>query len=174
MTTEDIEIDCNQGCGKVPHRFRPSPEAGDYWRCSECGSVTVRVDDVLEYLHASGQMPDDATRRDQQLDRLMDDLDGMLDIASLDSLARSLYKIEQPSSPYAKVCNEILEKVEPARVSTLMLMSLVRFTCRSRAELPAWYQLRDDTVAELKKRDHSNWKDLMQGLMEHEPGEAAE
>lgn len=59
---EDAELDCNHGCGKVPHRYRPSPEAGPHWRCSECGSVTVRVDDVLEYLHASGQMPDDATR----------------------------------------------------------------------------------------------------------------
>lgn len=24
-------------CGTQPHRFRPSPEAGPFWRCSECG-----------------------------------------------------------------------------------------------------------------------------------------
>ena len=22
---------------QAPHRWRPSPEAGPYWRCSECG-----------------------------------------------------------------------------------------------------------------------------------------
>jgi len=168
--TEDIELDCNHGCGKVPHRFRPSPEAGDYWRCSECGNVTVRADDMLEYLHASGELPEDAPRQDQQLDRLMEDLDGMLDIASLDSLARGLYKVEDPPSPYAGVCDEILSKVEPSRVSTLMLSALVRFTCRSRAMLPAWYQLRDGAVAELKKRLPDQWEGIMAGLLDHEPG----
>ncbi len=30
---------CNT-CGKAtPCRFRPSPEAGPYWRCSECGNI---------------------------------------------------------------------------------------------------------------------------------------
>lgn len=26
-----------KACGATPHRFRPSPEAGPFWRCSECG-----------------------------------------------------------------------------------------------------------------------------------------
>jgi len=169
MTTEDIEIDCNHGCGNVPHRFRPSPEAGDYWRCSECGSVTVRVDEVLEFLHASGATPEDAPGGDQELDKLMEILDGMLDIASLDSLARGLHKMEPKSSPYAKVCDELLSKVEPARVSTLLLLSLVRFTCSRREMLPAWYVLRDDAVAEIKKRLPDRWESIMMGLLEHRP-----
>jgi hypothetical protein len=96
-------------------------------------------------------------------------LDGMFDIASLDSLARGLYKIEPPSSPYAKVGNEILEKVEPSRVSTLILMGLVRFTCNRRDTMPAWYQLRDDAAEEIKSRKPGSWKQLMQGLMGHQP-----
>ena len=35
----DINLTCSGGCGLVPHRWRPSPEAGLYWRCSECGDV---------------------------------------------------------------------------------------------------------------------------------------
>lgn len=35
----DIDLHCATGCGLVPHRFRPSPEAGPYWRCSECGAI---------------------------------------------------------------------------------------------------------------------------------------
>jgi hypothetical protein len=166
---EDIELDCNHGCGKVPHRFRPSPEAGPHWRCSECGSVTVRIEDVLEYLHASGETADDASRQDQHLDRLLDDLDGMFDVASLGALARNFHGVEPPPSPYAGVCNEILEKVEPSRVSTLMLMSLVRFTCGRRGMLPAWYQLRDDAVVQLRGRLPDRWKALMTGLLEHQP-----
>lgn len=36
----DQVMTCDHGCGSVPHRWRPSPEAGPHWRCSECGDVT--------------------------------------------------------------------------------------------------------------------------------------
>jgi len=36
----DRNMDCAMGCGVAPHRYRPSPEAGPHWRCSECGEVT--------------------------------------------------------------------------------------------------------------------------------------
>ncbi len=35
----DKAIDCS-ACGPVLHRFRPSPDAGPFWRCSECAQVT--------------------------------------------------------------------------------------------------------------------------------------
>jgi hypothetical protein len=37
---DDALLVCASGCGTTPHRFRPSPEAGPHWRCSECGEVT--------------------------------------------------------------------------------------------------------------------------------------
>jgi hypothetical protein len=37
---DDAILACAQGCGSTPHRFRPSPEAGPHWRCSECGDIT--------------------------------------------------------------------------------------------------------------------------------------
>lgn len=33
----DEERFCFACCKMLPHRFRPSPEAGPFWRCSECG-----------------------------------------------------------------------------------------------------------------------------------------
>lgn len=39
----DAMLLCAHGCGEVPHRFRPSPEAGPYWRCSECGEITPAI-----------------------------------------------------------------------------------------------------------------------------------
>jgi hypothetical protein len=40
---EDRLFDCTgQRCGRVPHRWRPSPEAGPGWRCSECGELRER------------------------------------------------------------------------------------------------------------------------------------
>lgn len=169
--TEDVELDCNHGCGRVPHRFQPSPEAGPYWRCSECGSVTVRVEEVLEWLHASGDVPDDAPRQDQQLDKLMELLDGMFDIASLDSLAASLYKRPPKPSAYNDVADEILAGVDPSRVSILLLSSLVRFTWRTRDRHPSWYGLRDRAVAEFKERVPDRWEAIMTGLLDLKPEE---
>ena len=32
-----------RACHKMlPHRYRPSPEAGPFWRCSECGEAEER------------------------------------------------------------------------------------------------------------------------------------
>jgi hypothetical protein len=28
-------------CGETPHRYAPSPDAGPFWRCSECGEITA-------------------------------------------------------------------------------------------------------------------------------------
>jgi len=39
----DKRMICDSGCGVTPHRYRPSPEAGPYWRCSECGETTGRA-----------------------------------------------------------------------------------------------------------------------------------
>jgi len=36
---EDPVLTCAR-CGPTPHRWRPSPEAGPHWRCSECGEIT--------------------------------------------------------------------------------------------------------------------------------------
>lgn len=33
---------CNR---KTYHRFRPSPDAGPYWRCGECGNPTEEADE---------------------------------------------------------------------------------------------------------------------------------
>jgi hypothetical protein len=33
----DFALTCSACGGVKPHRWRPSPEAGDFWRCSECG-----------------------------------------------------------------------------------------------------------------------------------------
>lgn len=35
---DDKEIWCDYCNKETPHRWKPSPEAGDYWRCSECGN----------------------------------------------------------------------------------------------------------------------------------------
>jgi hypothetical protein len=38
LAREDLSLRCmGNGCGVVPHRRQPSPEAGPAWRCSECG-----------------------------------------------------------------------------------------------------------------------------------------
>ena len=39
-TKPDHLMDCPT-CGVVPHRFQPSPEAGPFYRCSECGEPTT-------------------------------------------------------------------------------------------------------------------------------------
>ncbi len=36
----DKPLPCKTCDATTPHRFRPSPEAGPYWRCSECGNKT--------------------------------------------------------------------------------------------------------------------------------------
>lgn len=38
---QDQTMFCAVCHGERPHRFRPSPEAGPYWRCSECGEATL-------------------------------------------------------------------------------------------------------------------------------------
>ena len=35
----DQDMWCSSCHKMLPCRFRPSPEAGPYWRCSECGEV---------------------------------------------------------------------------------------------------------------------------------------
>lgn len=34
---EDAELWCDACAGLRPHRWKPSPDAGPFWRCSECG-----------------------------------------------------------------------------------------------------------------------------------------
>lgn len=168
-TRPDQDMECANGCGKVPHRWRPSPEAGLYWRCSECGEPTVFAEDVLGYLHGSIDIPEDASRSDKMLDRLLGDLDEMLDIASLGALARAFHKVDEPPTPHASTCDRILREVDVSRVSILLMMSLVRFTARHRAQLPAWYDCRDRVVAEMKARKHPDWRETMLGLLDLEP-----
>jgi hypothetical protein len=39
-TILDKEMFC-KSCNKInPCRYAPSPDAGPYWRCSECGDIT--------------------------------------------------------------------------------------------------------------------------------------
>lgn len=39
----DRAMRCATCAKETPHRFRPSPEAGPYWRCSECGEARDEV-----------------------------------------------------------------------------------------------------------------------------------
>jgi hypothetical protein len=41
MKKFDIDIFCIYCCKENPHRWRPSPEAGPHWRCSECGDINT-------------------------------------------------------------------------------------------------------------------------------------
>lgn len=47
MMFPDKKLVCASGCGETFHRFAPSPDAGPYWRCSECGEVT-EPDEISE------------------------------------------------------------------------------------------------------------------------------
>lgn len=44
-TVSDKVLTCDD-CGQTPHRLTPSPEAGPWWRCSECGTATAHVDGI--------------------------------------------------------------------------------------------------------------------------------
>lgn len=59
---DDALLTCAHGCGETPHRFRPSPEAGPYWRCSECGGITsvLRVQTVSGTTDQRALFDDDA------------------------------------------------------------------------------------------------------------------
>ena len=131
--------------------------------------MTERVKSLLEFLHASGSIPDEDARGDRQLDRLLEDLDGMLDISSLDSLARSFHKEDPRPSPHAEECNEMLKEVDLTRLSPLMVSSLVIFTSHNRTMLPAWYQMRDDAVVHLKEQLPDRWEGLLSGVLEYQP-----
>jgi hypothetical protein len=59
-------------CNKyVPHRWRPSPEAGPYWRCGECGEpnpaeqedVPITPQAIIEGAKAIGMASDDYKER---------------------------------------------------------------------------------------------------------------
>lgn len=39
MISSDKSLWCIKCGGFRPHRWRPSPEAGPFWRCSECGEA---------------------------------------------------------------------------------------------------------------------------------------
>jgi hypothetical protein len=41
----DQDMWCNTCREMLLCRFRPSPEAGPYWRCSECGEVIGKVEE---------------------------------------------------------------------------------------------------------------------------------
>jgi hypothetical protein len=58
LAREDVRLCCmGNGCGVVPHRRQPSPEAGPAWRCSECGeprsesakSAAVAIGDAFDH-----------------------------------------------------------------------------------------------------------------------------
>jgi hypothetical protein len=42
MALDDKDLFCEHCHKMVSHRYRPSPEAGPYWRCSECGEPLIR------------------------------------------------------------------------------------------------------------------------------------
>lgn len=43
----DMDMECVTH-GLVPHRWRPSPEAGPHWRCSECGEpADAEIDRIV-------------------------------------------------------------------------------------------------------------------------------
>jgi len=127
--------------------------------------MTERVEKLLVFLHATrdGQMSED-----EQLDRLLGDLDDMLDIASLGALSRVFYKQDPAHTPHAEECNSLLEQVDVCRLSTQMVVSLVRFTCSKQSLLPAWGKLCELAVREVKVREPSTWEALMTGLYDRE------
>lgn len=47
----DQEFNCPH-CGTTPHRFQPSPEAGPYWRCSNCGEPR-ELEDTIPHMTTS-------------------------------------------------------------------------------------------------------------------------
>lgn len=125
--------------------------------------MTERVERLLEFLHSTR---DGGLDEDVQLDRLLADLDDMLDICSLDSLARTVHNKPPRETPYMQECNMVLEKVDVCRLSTMMLISLPRFTYSKKEFLPAWDKLCQIAVAETRVREPETWKDLMHGLYE--------
>ena len=45
----DREMWCPACRKMVPSRYRPSPDAGPHWRCSECGEVTENLRSFLTF-----------------------------------------------------------------------------------------------------------------------------
>jgi len=133
------------------------------------GSVTQEAQTILAMLHGSVDAPVEEGVMDPRLKSLLRYLDDKLDISSLGALARAFHDVEEPPSPHGSEVNDLLAAVDVRRVSTLLLMSVVRFTCRSRGVLPAWYALRDDAAREFKKREPGRWREILTGLLEHEP-----
>lgn len=119
-------------------------------------------DEILEMLHGSR----DAQGQDALLDDLLDYLDEMLDIASLASLARTVRGEDPPERPEVSEVDELLGEVDVCSVSTLLLMSLLRFTFQHRAYLSQWGSFRDLVVRELRVREPERWDDLLRGLVD--------
>jgi hypothetical protein len=120
------------------------------------------MDEVLEILSGSRSRGSS----DADLDDLLDYLDDRLDIASLASLERVARGAEEPRRPEVAEVDRLLEKVDVCSVSTLLLMSLLRFTYRHRAHLPHWDSFRDLVVRELRVREPGRWENLLGGLLE--------
>lgn len=129
--------------------------------------MTEPVDDLLDFLHASGSGGADRATDRRQMGALVRKLNGMLDISSLDSLARTFHGHEPSPAPQATECNEILAAVDVSRVSTNLLVGLVRSTFPKRSLLPAWYGLRDSIRLEFTAREPKRWRALLNGLLEH-------
>jgi len=124
--------------------------------------VTKRVKDLLEFLHATRD--NDDPRRD--LGRLIHDVNDMLDIASLDTIARNFHGDEPKDTPGRPEANELLENVDVCCLSTQMLVGLARYTFSKRALLPAWPKFVELAVAECRVRHPNKWESLMSGLYE--------
>lgn len=128
--------------------------------------MTERVKKLLEMLHSSRDALADAKAVDEQIDTLFGAVDDMLDVASLDSLSRNLYKQPPRRSPYETEVNTLLASVDVCRVSTVMLVSLLTITYSKRTLLSEWVKLRDLARHELQVREPERWRGLLGGLLE--------
>jgi len=130
-------------------------------------SHTERVTSLLEHLHTTRERNNENSAEvDKSIDLLLDALDAMLDIASLDTLSRAIHRQEPRPTPYLEECNDLLASVDVAKVGTTEIMSLVRFTYMRRSQLSAWHSLRDRAVEELKQREPDRWQKIMFGVTE--------
>jgi hypothetical protein len=116
---------------------------------------------LLAFLHGTREHP-----APNDIDRLLEGLDAMLDIGSLDSLARLVHGDAPLDTPYIGECNDLLASVDVGQLSTTMVVAIVRFTASRKSLLSAWEPLRSRAVLELESREPARWRALMHGLLE--------
>lgn len=127
--------------------------------------MTERVTALLEFLHASGSAPDDDRTQRNQIRHLLRELDAMIDVHSLEALARKFHKLDPVPTPHVDECNTLLASTDPKRVSTILLLGLVRTTFSYQSLLPAWRPLADRMTEEIKKRRPKEWRELLTGIV---------